>query len=65
MKKPSQAIIDRVESRLAKHIIDTAICLEGCKCDSCFHKYLDAAVKFSDSVTPQTPETFEIERFIN
>lgn len=66
MKKPSKDIIERVERRLAHHIIDTSVCLAGCKCRVCFQKYLDSVVKFSDAATPEVlPEPLQIEHFSN
>lgn len=66
MKKPNHAeIIQRVEARLYAHIVDTSVCLEGCKCEVCFQKYLDNVVTASNAVTPEyLPEPLQIEHFI-
>ncbi len=67
MKKPNPVVVARVESRLYKHIIDNSVaCHEGCRCNTCFHKFLDSVVSASDLVTPALDvQPIEIERFVD
>lgn len=65
MKKPNPAVVQRVETRLYRFIINNAVCLDGCKCEVCFQKYLDNAVSLSDSLMPATiEEPLQIEHFV-
>jgi hypothetical protein len=57
-------IVNRVESRLGNYIIDTAKCLQGCKCTVCFDKYINSVLDFSNSLSPQPVDYELIEEYV-
>jgi len=51
VKRSKAEIVRAVEQRLYKHIVDPKQCVEGCRCGTCFEKFLDNYLETSNTRT--------------